>query len=126
MDIARVKFGSMPNSIAVSVADQAGANLVGDFWIDGDMVGFLAANSLSRINVANGVSISVKKPIDIQHFALSYQGSLIEFRREVKLKDSQLVRGQQFIANSGGIINTNGVVLPGNIAGETRLGGQVY
>ena len=81
---------------------------------------------MSRINVAKGASVSVKKPVDIQYFAMSYQGSLIEFRQEVKLKDSQLIRGQQFIANTGGIINTNGVVLPGNIAGETRLGGRVY
>jgi len=34
-------------------------------------------------------------------------------------------RGQQFIA-SWGIINTNGLILPGNIAGETRFGGQVH
>jgi hypothetical protein len=126
VDIARVKFGPMPNGMAVSMVDQAGANLVGDFSIEGDMVGFLSANSMSRINVATGASIDVKRPVDIRYFVMSYQSSLVEFNAGVTLKEAELVKGQQFLASWGGIVNTNGLALPGSVPGITQFGGHVY
>jgi hypothetical protein len=50
----------MRDGIAVTMDDQAGANLVGDFFIDGDMIAFLTANRLSWIHLAGGVLISGK------------------------------------------------------------------
>src|SRR5262249_53346107 len=126
VDIARVTFGSMPDGIAVSMTDQAGANLAGDFSIDGDMLAFLAANRLSRIHVGAGASISIKKPVNIHYFVMSYQNSLIDFGGELKFKNSQFVSGRQYRAYWNGIVNTNGLVLPGNIAGEAAMGGQAY
>jgi len=126
VDIARIKFGPMPDGIAVSMDHQAGANLVGHFSIDGEMVAFLTANRLSRFHVAGGVSISVKKPVNIHYFVMSYQNSLVEFGGEVQLKNSQFISGQQYRAYQHGIINTNGLVLPGTIAGQAALGGQAY
>jgi len=126
VDIARVTFGSMPDGIAVSMTDQAGANLAGDFSIEGDMLAFLAANRLSRIHVGSGASISVKKPVHIRYFVMSYQNSLIDFGGELRFKNSQFVSGRQYRAYWNGIVNTNGLVLPGNIAGEAAMGGQAY
>src|SRR5262249_14900556 len=118
--------GSMPDGIAVSMGDQAGANLVGDFCIKGDISGFLAASHLSRIKVAPGVSINVKKPVNIQYFAMSYTNSLIDFGDGVQFKNSEFISGGQYRAYWNGIINANGLVLPGNIQGHAAFGGQAY
>src|SRR5262245_25720493 len=126
LDIARIRFGSMPGGIAVSMEDQAGANLVGEFSIECDMSAFLAADRLSRIHVASGASISVKEPVNIHYFVMSYQNSLIDFGGQVRFKNSQFISGQQYRAYWNGIVNTNGLVLPGHIPGETARGGQVY
>lgn len=126
VDIARVTFGSMPDGIAVSMTDQAGANLVGDFCIDGDMSAFLSANHMSRIKVAAGVSINMEKAVKIQYFAMSYTNSIINFGGAVQFKNSKLISGQQYRTYWNGIINTNGLVLPGNITGEAALGGRAY
>jgi hypothetical protein len=126
VDIARIKFGPMPDGIAVSMDNQAGANLVQDFFIEGDMMAFLTANRLSRIHVAGGVSVSVKKPVNIHYFVMSYQNSLVDFGGDVRFKNSQFISGQQYRAFWNDIINTNGLVLTGTIAGQAAMGGQAY
>ncbi len=57
---------------------------------------------------------------------MSYKNSLIDFGKGVRLKNSEYINGQQYREYWRGIINTNGFVLPGNIAGQAVLGGQAY
>jgi hypothetical protein len=122
IDIAWIDFGPLPESIAISMTNQARINLGGDIWISGDARAIIAADNLSQITVTH-TSVVITQPVEIAYFALSYNRALIELNG-ARFVNPQFVSGQQYVALWDGAIHPGGSVIPGTKAGMAFIPGH--
>ena len=114
-DIAFVKFGNSQSlGGGIHANENCGVNLVGTIWLGANIDDFLYANLISRITVGGGVSIAALGNIQMTHFALSYQQSLLEFRPGVSVVGAIGAKNGSLVWRGGTMIR-NGLKLPGGV-----------
>ena len=115
-DIAFVKLGNSQSLAAgIQANENCGVNLAGAIWLGANIDNFLSADLISRVTVGGGTSITALGNIQMTHFALSYQQSLLEFRSGVSVVGPISTKYGSLVWRGGAII-TNGLKLPGGIA----------
>jgi hypothetical protein len=108
-DIAHIIFDVLRFGV---IAKEMGAiNLGGTMWLSNSMTVFLVSDTQSRITVAS--PIVVLKQINVDYFAMAYQGGHINFYSDSSVLNGELISQTSERVYRGGAILTNGIALPG-------------
>jgi hypothetical protein len=123
-DIFFIKFGhDKEMGQGISIKDSCGLNVGGRIWIGNNMHVFLGASVNSRLTIGNDVPIIALNPVNIDYFALSYKGAIIDLGAGMKFVNPQFISGQQYSVAWAGAIYAAGNAIPGTIPGQASIPG---